>query len=96
MSTRHSHQEEEEEATLTSHHCLPKMEILEIHLICEIHIPKYRNPLQVSEIHCLKIEMHEIHFKTGNAEIEIEVSIHVCFYIGWLYTRLDGTYYCSV
>jgi len=76
------------------------MEIHEIHLICEIHILKYRSPLQVSEIHCLKIEMHEIHFKAVNAKIEIEVSIHraspVCFYIRWLYTRLDGTYYSSV
>jgi len=33
-------------------------EIHEIHLICEIHIPKYRNPLQLSKIHCLKVKIH--------------------------------------
>ena len=45
-----------------------KIEIHKIHLICEIHIPKYRNPLQLSEIHCLKVEIHEIHVQTGIAK----------------------------
>jgi len=27
-------------------------EIHEIHLMCEIHMPKYRNPIQVCDIHC--------------------------------------------
>jgi len=41
--------------------CL-KIEIHEIHLICEI--PKYRNPLQLNELHCLKVEIHKIHVQT--------------------------------
>jgi len=45
-----------------------KIEVHEIHLICEIHIPKYRNPLQLSEIHCLKVDIHEIHVQTGIAK----------------------------
>ena len=42
-------------------------EIREIHLVCEIHLPKYRNPLHVYEIHCLKVEIHEIHVQSSNA-----------------------------
>jgi len=36
-----------------------KVEIHEIHLICEIHLHKYRNPRHAYEIHCLKIEIYE-------------------------------------
>jgi len=27
----------------------------------QIQLPKYRNPLTKYEIHCLKIEIHEVH-----------------------------------
>ena len=27
----------------------------------EIHMPKYRNPPTMYEIHCLKIEIHKVH-----------------------------------
>jgi len=47
--------------------CL-KVEIHEIHLICEIRLPKYRNPRHAYEIHCLKIEIHEIFVQTSNAK----------------------------
>ena len=46
--------------------CL-KIEIHEIHeihkiqKIDEIHMPKYRNPPTMYEIHCLKIEIHKVH-----------------------------------
>ena len=42
-------------------------EIRKIHLVCEIHLPKYRNPLHVYEIHCLKVEIQEIHVQSNNA-----------------------------
>ena len=32
-----------------------------------IHLPEYRNPVQLCEIHCLKVEIHEIHPKTSNS-----------------------------
>jgi len=50
--------------------CL-KIEIHEIHKIYEIHMPKYRNPPTMYEIHCLKIEIHkinEIHSKATLAK----------------------------
>ena len=34
---------------------------IEIHKIYEIHMPKYRNPPTMYEIHCLKIEIHKVH-----------------------------------
>jgi len=32
-------------------------EIHEIQQICKIHPPKYQNPVQLCEIHCLKVEI---------------------------------------
>ena len=34
---------------------------IEIHKIYEIHMPKYRNPPTMYEIHCLKIKIHKVH-----------------------------------
>jgi len=36
-------------------------ELHEIHKIYKIHMPKYRNPPTMYEIHCPKIEIHKFH-----------------------------------
>ena len=41
---------------------------IEIHNICEIKLPSYRNPLKKYEIHCLKIEIHEIQSDATSAK----------------------------
>jgi len=53
-------------------------EIHEIHLICEIHIPKCRNPVHFSEIHCLKVErivLEVDRWSTVNAGNAVDVAI---------------------
>jgi len=36
-------------------------EIHEIQYMCEIYLPKCRNPVQLCEIHCLKVEIPHAH-----------------------------------
>jgi len=55
-----------------------KIEIHEIHLVCEIHLPKYRNPVHAYEIHCLKVEIHEIHMQSSNAKNRNPLEVDMC------------------
>jgi len=50
-------------------------EIREIHLVCEIHLPKYRNPVHAHEIHCLKVE---IHVQSSNAKNRNPLEVDMC------------------
>ena len=53
-------------------------EIREIHLVCEIHLPEYRNPVHAYEIHCLKVEIHEIHVQSSNAKNRNPLEVDMC------------------
>jgi len=67
---------------------------MEIHEIYEIQLPKYRNPRKKYEIHCLKVEIHEIHIATTSSNFDRVVNVqglpchwNGCFdrptYAGW-------------
>ena len=72
-------------------------EIHEIHKIYEIHMPKYRNPPTMYEIHRLKIEIHKGHESTQKRRwLNIEIhEIHKLYeiHIGKAVNKPTGNSY---